>query len=104
MFGKNRKKTVGLCVMVVTSCFILAALWAVLATPETALAHKTGEKHNHSGGGGGEAGLVTVTRENDSEWTIEAGVDDKAAVIHTGSKITAGFVSMPFLITVEILP
>ncbi len=40
MFGKNRKKKVGLCVMVVTSCFILAGLWAVLATPETALAKK----------------------------------------------------------------
>jgi hypothetical protein len=38
MFGKNRKKTVGLCLMVVASCFILAGLWAVLATPETALA------------------------------------------------------------------
>jgi len=40
MFGKNRNKKVGICVMVVTSCFILATLWAVLATPETALAVK----------------------------------------------------------------
>ena len=38
MFGKNRDKRVGLCVMVVTSCFILATLWVVLATPETVLA------------------------------------------------------------------
>ena len=38
MLWKNRKKKVGLCVMVVTSCFILTTLWAVLATPETALA------------------------------------------------------------------
>ncbi len=60
MFGKNRKKKVGICVMVVTSCFILAALWAVLATPETALAHKTGEKHNHSGDDGGGGGGDTV--------------------------------------------
>ena len=38
MMWKNRNKKVGLCVMVVTGCFILAALWVVLATPETALA------------------------------------------------------------------
>ncbi|MHC4629669.1 MAG: hypothetical protein ACYS9C_00200 [Planctomycetota bacterium] len=49
MFGKNRNKKVGLCVMVVTSCFILAALWAILATPETALAKKP-----DGVGGGGE--------------------------------------------------
>lgn len=40
MFGKNRNKKVGLCVMVVTACLVLATLWAVLATPETALAVK----------------------------------------------------------------
>ena len=40
MFVKNRKKTVGLCVMVVTASLVLATLWAVLATPETALAKK----------------------------------------------------------------
>ena len=39
MFGINRKK-VGFCLMVLTSCFILAGLWAVLATPGTALAAK----------------------------------------------------------------
>ena len=38
MFDKNRNKTVGLCVMVVTASLILAGIWAVLATPETALA------------------------------------------------------------------
>ena len=56
MFGKNRKKKVGICVMVVTSCFILAALWAVLATPETALAHKDPDDpdHSHGKGGGGD--------------------------------------------------
>ena len=56
MFGKNRKKTVGLCVMVVTSCFILATIWAVLATPETALAKKPG-----GGGGKPEALHGTAT-------------------------------------------
>lgn len=38
MLWKNRKKRAGFCVMVVTSCFIVAALWAVMATPETAQA------------------------------------------------------------------
>ena len=40
MLQKNRNKRVGLCVMVVTSCLVMAAVWAVLATPETALAKK----------------------------------------------------------------
>ena len=64
MFGKNRKKTVGLCVMVVTSCFILAALWAVLAAPETALAAKGGGK---GGGGGKETRTYQVTFTIQSE-------------------------------------
>ena len=38
MLWKNRNKKVGLCVLIVTSCFILAALWPVMATPETAQA------------------------------------------------------------------
>jgi hypothetical protein len=38
MLWKNRNKKVGLCVMIVTSFFILAAIWAIMATPETALA------------------------------------------------------------------
>ena len=53
--------------------------------------------------GGGEEGLVTVTRESDSVWTIEAGVGDLAALARWGQEPCA-FVSMPFLITVEILP
>ena len=57
MFGKNRNKTVGLCVMVVTSCFILATLWAVLAAPETALAKKPGG----GGGGGGKKQEIPVS-------------------------------------------
>ncbi|MFC1636387.1 hypothetical protein ACFL5Z_16280 [Planctomycetota bacterium] len=40
MLWKNRNKRIGLCVMVVTSCLVMAAVWAVLATPETALAKK----------------------------------------------------------------
>ena len=54
MLWKNRNKKVGLCLMVVTSCFILAALWAVLATPETALAHKDEADPDHSHGKGSE--------------------------------------------------
>ncbi len=63
MFSKNKNKKVGLCVMVVTGCFILAGLWAVLATPETALAHKDPENpgHSHGGGGGGGGGKDKVT-------------------------------------------
>jgi len=45
MFGKNRNKKVGLCVMVVTACLVLATVWAVLATPETALAAKPAALH-----------------------------------------------------------
>jgi len=40
MLCKNRNKKVGLCVMVVTASLVMATLWAVLATPETALAAK----------------------------------------------------------------
>lgn len=51
MFGKNKNKTVGLCVMVVAACLVMAAVWAVLATPETALA----KKPDNPGGGEPEA-------------------------------------------------
>jgi hypothetical protein len=68
MFGKNRNKKVGLCVMVVTASLVLAGLWAVLATPETALAHKDpadpGHSHGKGGGGGGKGertAEVTIT-------------------------------------------
>jgi len=37
MFGKNRSKKLGLCLMVVTASLVLAAIWAVLAVPGTAL-------------------------------------------------------------------
>ena len=55
MFGKNKKKKVGLCLMVVTACLVLAGLWAVLATPETALAKKPTDP---GGGGGGKGGAA----------------------------------------------
>ena len=51
MLWKNRNKKVGLCVMVVMASLVLAAVWAVLATPETALAKKP---DNPGGGGGGD--------------------------------------------------
>ena len=37
---KSKNKRVGICLMVVASCIVLAGLWVVLATPETALAKK----------------------------------------------------------------
>ena len=40
METKSKNKRVGLCLMVVTICIVVAGLWAVLATPETALAKK----------------------------------------------------------------
>jgi hypothetical protein len=40
MLRKNGKKKVGFFIMIVTSCFVLTAIWAVLAKPETALAAK----------------------------------------------------------------
>ncbi|HCO93283.1 MAG TPA: hypothetical protein DIU00_04910 [Phycisphaerales bacterium] len=59
MLWKNRNKKVGLCVMVVTSFFILVALWTILAMPETALAKKPG------GGGGKETRTYRVTFQDD---------------------------------------
>ena len=38
MLWKNKNKKAQICLMVVTTCLVLATLWAVLATPETALA------------------------------------------------------------------
>jgi len=37
---KSKKKRVGICMMVVTSCLVMTLVWAVMATPETALAKK----------------------------------------------------------------
>ncbi len=62
MFGKNRNKKVGLCVMVVTACLVLAGIWAVLATPETALAVKPDKPPKPPKDGGGErTAMVTIS-------------------------------------------
>jgi hypothetical protein len=52
MLQKNRNKRVELCLMVITSCLVLAVVWAILVTPETALA----KGKPPGGGGGGEVG------------------------------------------------
>jgi hypothetical protein len=50
-----------------------------------------------------QAGLVTVTRENDSVWTIEAGDGDLAALVRSGQgQAPCAYVSMPFSIAVEL--
>ncbi|MHC4165587.1 MAG: hypothetical protein ACYSWQ_01365 [Planctomycetota bacterium] len=59
MLWKNGNERVGVCLTVVTSCLVMAALWAVLATPDTALAKKPVKPPG--GGGGGETGqLISV--------------------------------------------
>ena len=40
MLWKNRNKSVGVCLTIVTSCLVLAATWAILVTPGTAFADK----------------------------------------------------------------
>lgn len=51
MFGKNRNKKVGLCVMVVTAGLVLAIVWVILATPGTAWAEKGGKGKTGKVGG-----------------------------------------------------
>jgi len=43
MFAKYKDKRVNVCLTVVTSCLVLAAVWAVLAIPKTALAARPAE-------------------------------------------------------------
>jgi len=50
---KSKNRRFEICMMVVTSCFILAGLWAVLAAPGTALAAPPEGKGKGGGGGGG---------------------------------------------------
>ena len=70
MLWKSRNKKVGLGVMVVMSGFILATLWAVLATPGTALAKKPGDDGNDpvcfelDFDGGGRAGFSSALRSS----------------------------------------
>jgi hypothetical protein len=42
MSKKNRNKRIGIGLMVIATCIVVAGLWAVLATPETAFAAKPG--------------------------------------------------------------
>ena len=84
MFGKNRNKKVGLCVMVVTSCLVLAVLWAVLATPEIALAHKNPDDPDHSHGGGEPEALHgTATFRDDPSDRVCS--DGEGPYTYTGS-------------------
>ncbi len=65
MFDKNRNKTVGLCLMVVTACLVLAALWGVLGVPGPALgAGKSGGKKGS--GQGALHGCITL-RDDDGD-------------------------------------
>ena len=54
------KGRIRFCLIGVAGCLVLAAVWAVLAVPGTAVADKpTGGKHNHDKGdddGGGDTG------------------------------------------------
>ncbi len=91
MFGKNKNKKVGLCLMVVTSCFILAGLWAVLATPETALAKKPTDP---GGGGGGKDKVPTCVQFDDGGSVMgdKVGEIDNAPYCHNKKeKITVEF-------------
>ncbi len=96
MFGKNRKKKVGICVMVVTSCFILATLWAVLATPETALAVKPDKPPGKDKDGGGDGTCCSLNfcitfRENDAIGSdgLDEDDDGKTDPYCNGGKIVA---------------
>ncbi len=90
MFGKNKNKKVGLCVMVVTASLVLAGLWAVLATPETALAVKP----DKPGGGGGGDKVPTCVQFDDTDSVMgdKVGDIDNAPYYHNKKdKITVKF-------------
>lgn len=91
MFGKNKNKKVGLCVMVVVSCIVLAGIWAVLATPETALAKKPTDP---PGGGGGKTTVPTCVQFDDGGSVMgdKVGDLDNAPYCHNKKdKITVEF-------------
>jgi len=48
MSNKCKNKRVGICLMAVASCIVLAGLWGVLATPEAALAVKPEVLHGNA--------------------------------------------------------
>lgn len=80
MFGNNRNKKVGLCVMVVTACLVLAGIWAVLATPETALA----KKPDGSKGGGKYLHLSVTFRDADGDRVTSDASDDEDGTYYDG--------------------
>lgn len=96
MFGKNRNKKVGICVMVVTASLVLAALWAVLATPETALAdppdNPPGQDKDKPGGGGDACCSLDfcITFRDDVEGDGDAILSDGEGEYCNGGKIMAG--------------
>ncbi len=85
MFGKNRKKKVGICVMVVTASLVLAAVWAVLATPETALAKKPG-----GGGGGGDTATCV---QFDGDGSVEGDLGNTAYCDDKKAKVSVSITS-----------
>ena len=87
MLQKNRNKRVGLCVTVVAGCLILAILWAVLATPETALAGKPEVLH----------GSVVFRDNTDDKIQSDGG----GAYVHDEDLTQVGLASV-FSITVNL--
>ena len=59
---KSKNKRVEICLMVVTACLVMAALWAVLATPETALATIRDLRVRHRGLDAGEIETLIAER------------------------------------------
>ena len=75
MFGKNRNKKVGLCLMVVTASLVLAVLWAVLGVPGSALgAGKSGGKKGS--GQGALHGCITL-RDADGDRVLSDSIGNK---------------------------
>jgi len=89
MLCKNRKKRVGLCVMVVTSCLVLATLWAVLATPETALADPPDKPDKPNPGGN------VVQQDIPGKLTLDGGAltgDDQSSLYSDSEAGTTCFI------------
>ena len=94
MFGKNRNKKVGLCVMVVTASLVLAGLWAVLATPETALANKP--PHNHGGDDGTAMVTISGPMQTDGPQTFPIKESDQTLELNRGIWTDQGVVPLKF--------
>jgi len=74
MFGTNRNKKVGLCMTVVTASLVLATVWAVLATPETALAVKPDKPPKD--GDDERTAMVTISGPMETAGTHSFGLGD----------------------------